>query len=661
MSNRDIQKEIEDLRKTIRYHNNLYYVKASPEISDKKYDALYARLAGLESDYPEYDDPDSPTKHIGGEPLDGFEPYEHMVEMLSLDNTYSNEEVEAWINKVTSGTIPSDGYVVEEKIDGVGVSLTYVDGRLRYAASRGNGRKGDNITANLKTQKVVPLVLNDDRPPRLVEIRGEMFFTKSEFLRLNREKAERSENVFANPRNACAGTLKLLDPSQVARRKLNAFFYSLGGWEGSARPVSQTDVLEKYAAWGLPVDLSYRHCSNINEILQVYEKLLKERDMRDYEIDGAVIKLNSFDDQDSLGATSKSPRWAIAYKFEAKSDSTTLEDIVFSVGRTGIITPVAKLAPVQIGGVTITSATLHNFDQVEKLGIGIGDTVEVERGGDVIPKVTGVLKKAAESVSVNVPENCPSCNVKVEKDPDGVYYRCVNLSCKAQLKQKLIHYGSPGALDIEGLGESVVGQLVDSGLVGGLSDLYRLSVEDLLGLELFADKKAQNLYDAISQSRSRGLAEFIFALGIPNVGKHIAGLLADRYESIFNLMKAQVEELIDINEIGPIVAESITGFFNSENVTTLNELMLLGVSPVYVKSEGELSGRKFLFTGTLSSFSRREAGSKVEALGGTVVSSPSKDTDFVVAGESPGSKYKKAEELGLKIITEAEFIDLIGE
>ncbi len=657
-----IEYQINELRQKIRYHNYLYYVKGEPVISDKEYDSNYRELKLLEEQHHEYDDIDSPTKRVGGDLLENFQSYTHMVAMLSLENAYSSDEVMEWEKKISKNTNITKGYILEEKIDGVGISLTYKNGRLSVASTRGNGIQGDDVTQNIRTQKVVPLVLSTDDPPEFIEVRGEMFIKKTELERINDERQKEGKSTFANPRNTCAGTLKLLDSRAVAKRRLSAFFYGLGIWKGKNQPYTQGELLKTYISWGLPVNENFKKCRNITEIINTYEILNNERDNRDYDMDGMVIKVNSFTEQNTLGSTSKSPRWAIALKFPARKDITTVEGIEFSVGRTGIITPVAKLNPVEIGGVTITSATLHNFEQVERLGVSVGDRVEVERGGDVIPKVTGVVKKAENAKFIIPPDECPSCRGKVVKDTDGVYYRCVNLSCPAQLVQKLLHYGSIDAMNIEGLGESIAEQLVSKGFVENLPDLYDLKEENLMQLELFAEKKAKNLYNCINRGKNCELGRFIYALGIGHVGKHIAEVLAYSFKSIDALFNVKYEDLIGINEVGPIVAESVASFFSSAgNLAAVKELLSRGVKPEFKDRLDTLQGISFVLTGSLKKYSRKEARDKIEKLGGRFVSSVSKETDYLVLGDNPGSKLEKAREIGIKVVEEDEFIALIGD
>ncbi|MBN2407179.1 MAG: NAD-dependent DNA ligase LigA [Elusimicrobia bacterium] len=657
-----IRARIENLREKITRYDFLYYVKGEPEISDREYDRMYAELKTLEEEHPEYITADSPTRRVGGEPLKEFKTVKHAVPMLSLENTYSREEVAEWEKRIRKKVPLKEGFVIEEKLDGVSISVTYEKGKLILAASRGNGISGDDITGNILTQRVIPLVLRTDNPPDSVEIRGEMFLKISELRRINEVREKNGEPVFANPRNTCAGTLKLLDPAEVSERRLSAYFYGFGRWDGTSPPLTQMKLLEIYEEWGLPVNSTYSQCASIEEVFESYERLADERADRDYDIDGTVVKVNLFREHDVLGATSRNPRWAIAYKFESKKATTTVREIIFSVGRTGIITPVAKLEPVGIGGVTVSSATLHNFDQVRKLGVSAGDRVEVERGGDVIPKIVSVIKASGSHRPVVPPGKCPACGHTVKKDINGVFYRCSNIRCPAQLKQKILHYASIDAMNIEGLGENIAQQLVERGFVRNISDLYSLDMEKLLSLDLFAEKKARKLLDAVRNGRNCALSNFIYALGIQNVGKHTAKILARRFGSVNGLMNAGRAALMDIDEIGPIVSESIMDFFESDtNQDEIKELLKNGVRPVHQEGGRKLSGLKFVFTGTMKNFTRKAAAARIEALGGAESSSVTADTDYLVAGENPGSKLDKAKEKGIKIINEEEFTELAGK
>ncbi len=657
-----ILSEITKLRELINRHDRLYYLSGEPEISDREYDALFEKLRKLEDENPELITPDSPTRRVGGEPLKEFRSVRHGAPMLSLDNTYSAEDIEKWAIRVMRKVSVSQGFTVEEKIDGVGVSLTYREGGLYRAATRGNGIEGDDITANIRTQRCIPLTLRGKNLPGTVEIRGEIFITLKEFERINGLRREAGDKPFSNPRNTCAGTLKLLDPSEVAKRRMSAFFYTSGVWEGEGRPRTQSELLELLSSWGLPVNMSYRVCSGADEVLNACEELRQARETRPYETDGAVIKINSLWEQEELGETSRSPRWAVAYKFEAKSAETRVEDVIFGVGRTGVITPTARLEPVEVGGVVISSATLHNFEQVERLGVGTGDRVLVERGGDVIPKILKVVEKSPDSGVITPPSQCPSCGGRVRKDPEGVYYRCDNLSCPALAIQKIIHFASPGAMDIEGLGENVAEQLYRKGLVKSIADLYALDIPDLMNLELFARKRAGNLIGSIDKSRGASLDSLIYALGIPGVGKHTAKILAERFGSLPALMEAGSDELESVSEVGPVMAESLRSFFeNPENREIIRRLASRGLDPVYRPGDESLKGMRFVFTGSLGSLTRKEAASLVEGLGGSASSTVSRDTDYLVAGEGGGSKLERARSYGIRVISEDEFLGMISE
>ncbi|MGM0567583.1 MAG: NAD-dependent DNA ligase LigA [Elusimicrobiota bacterium] len=655
-----IKTQIEDLRQELRKHDYLYYVKAEPVIGDEEYDRKYRQLKELEKRYPQYDSPDSPTKRVGGDIQEEFRTVSHKTPMLSLDKVYSQDELKKWQERILKSSAIKSGYVVEEKIDGVGVSLSYNKGVLDLALSRGNGFEGDDITQNIRTQRIIPLKLKTDNPPEFIEIRGEMFLSLSEFRRINRDREKKSLPVFSNPRNTCSGTLKLLDPSKVSKRRMNAFFYSVGAWQGSGKVSTQQELLHVLSEWGLPVNHSYRKCSDLKEIFNVYNELSSKRHKRNYEVDGVVVKVNSFREQEKLGTTSKSPRWAVAYKYEAKKALTKIEDVKFGVGRTGQVTPVAKLKPVKLAGVIISNATLHNFDFVKAIDAGVGDIVEIERGGDVIPKILGVSKKMPNRKTIIPPKKCPSCDSLLKKDPEGAYLRCVSISCPAQLKQRIVHYASTGAMNIEGLGEKVAGQLVENGIVKNLQDIYNLNAEKLLSLNLFAEKKAENLLRHIEESKECRLENFIWALGIRHVGRHIASVLADKFRNISSLSAADREELESISEVGPVVAENIVNFFSDpRNKKTIESLLQSGVNPGYDEAETELSGKNFVFTGSLNNLKRSEAENIVERYGGRASSSVSSKTDYLVKGENPGSKLKKAGELGVEIISEDDFKKVI--
>ena len=680
MTGQQARKEIEKLRREIEHHNYMYYVENQPEIADKEYDDLMVQLKELESRYPELITPTSPTQRVGGQPLKEFKSLRHRFKMLSLDNTYSAEEIREWgrrIQKSLSGEMVE--YVVELKIDGVGIALTYEKGIFVQGTTRGDGVTGDDITANLKTIKSIPLRLISPeqkspsdparavRPgiPSLLEVRGECYIPKKQFEKLNQIRKFRSEVPFANPRNATAGSLKQLDPRSVSERPLNVFCYELGYQKGGEEVATHQEVLDQLKKFGLRVSSENKLARNIEEVIAYCKDAEEKRDSLAYEIDGVVIKVNSLAQQKKLGWTMKSPRWAIAYKFPARQATTTVKDIVVQVGRTGALTPVAILEPVPLAGVTIFRSTLHNFDEIKRLKVRIGDRVLIERAGEVIPKVVQVVEtvRTGKEKPFVPPTRCPVCGSAVVQSPGEVLWRCENLSCPAQIEERIKHFASRGALDIEGLGEAIVKQLIAKKLVKKFSDLYKLKVEDLIPLERMGKKSAENLVNAIDQSRVKSLARLIYALGIRNVGIHAAGLLAEEFGSLDNLSAATREDLEKIPEIGPIMAESIVSFF--QRPATRQELARLKEAGVRTTAEsrrpekGPFSGKAFVLTGTLSKHTRTEAEELIKNLGGKTSSSVSKKTGFVVVGSEPGSKYEQAKKLGVKILTESEFEKLI--
>jgi DNA ligase (NAD+) len=666
----EIKRKVEKLREEIRHHDYCYYVLNQPEISDKEYDDLVRGLKQLEEQYPELITPDSPTQRVGEKPLAGFKTVKHRVPMLSLDNTYSAEEIKGWAERVNKG-LPKEKveYVVELKIDGVGVSLTYKKGVFVEGATRGDGIVGDDITQNLKTIKSIPLRFFPTHPsqlPDLIEVRGEVYMEKSEFEKLNIEKKKKGEALFANPRNAAAGSLKLLDSRLTAQRRLNCFIHSFGTLEGGKVYKTHWEFLQSAKRLGLRINPEVKLCKDIEEVISYCGDWEKNRGELSYEIDGMVIKVNSLDQQERLGYTMRSPRWAIAYKFPAQQATTTLKDIILQVGRTGVITPVAVLEPVECGGVTISRATLHNFDEIKRLDVRIGDRVIVERAGEVIPKIVKVVESVRKSRSeiFKLPERCPECGGRITKEKEEeVAYRCLNPSCPAQLERGLVHFASRNAMDIDGLGESVVEQLVRKEMVKDFADIYSLKKEDFLKLELFADKRAQNLLDAIEESKNRPLSRLLFALGIRHVGEKAAETLAEEFGSIDRLMEAKEEELERIPEVGPALAGSVREFFQQKEIKELiNRLKKAGLNMVEERVERGpqiLAGKTFVFTGELKSYSRTEAEEWVKNLGGKASSSVSRKTSYVVVGESPGSKYEEAKRLGIPILSEEGFEKLI--
>jgi len=664
------EKRIEELRKLIRHHNYLYYVLNKPEISDAQYDKLMNELKELESKFPELITPDSPTQRVGAPPAEQFETVKHVRPMLSLDTAMEKEEIKKFDERVKRELgIDDVEYVAEPKLDGLSVELIYEHGKLVMGSTRGDGINGENVTENIKTIRAVPLVLRSEEipVPDVLAVRGEVIMHIDDFEELNKKLIEKGEQPMANPRNGAAGSLRRLDPRETAERPLDIFFYEIMDIRGYDGINTQWKALQSLKKWGLKVNPLVRKCREIEEAIEYHEEMAEKRDRLSYEIDGIVIKVNRFDYQEKLGAKSRSPRWAIAYKFPPREEVTEIVDIVVQVGRTGTLTPVALLKPVDVKGVTVSRATLHNQDFIDQMDIRIGDTVKVARAGDVIPEVVAVLKekRTGREKKFHIPDKCPVCGSDVVKD--GAFYRCTGgLSCPAQLKRAITHFASKGAMDIEGLGGKTVDMMVDSGLIKGVSDLYFIKKEDLLKLPRFAEKSADNLLNAIEESKNRSLARFIYALGIPNVGEHVARLLAKKFGSLENLMKASKEDLLSIYEIGPEIAENVVAFFREKhNLDEIEKMRQAGVratTAVEKKEEGgPLQGKTFVFTGALQNFSRDEAKAIVEELGGRASSSVSKSTDYVVVGENPGSKYEKAKKLGVKIITEEEFMEMIGK
>lgn len=663
---KEIQERVEKLREEIRRYDYYYYVLNQPLISDAEYDKLFRELVELEKKYPELVTPDSPTQRVGAPPAEEFAPVEHAIPMLSLQNCFNDEELEEWDDRVRRllGGEPVE-YVCEPKFDGLSVELVYVDGVFTVGSTRGDGRVGEDVTRNLRTIKQVPLRLFpiDGKVPRLLEARGEVYMEKEAFRKLNEERARAGEPLFANPRNAAAGSLRQLDPNVTASRPLKIFFYAMGRAEG-IEIRSQVELLTTFPKLGLPVCPLWKLCKTLDEVKAFYRELLAMRHELPYEMDGMVVKVNDFAQREILGEVSRAPRWAIAYKFPAEEATTRVLDIVVQVGRTGALTPVAILEPVEVSGATVSRATLHNEDEIRRKDIRIGDWVVVRRAGEVIPEVVKSIpeRRTGQEREFKMPDKCPACGGPVIRPPGEVAYRCENLSCPARIKESIRHFASRRAMDIEGLGEKLVDKLVETGLVRKLSDIYRLKKEDLVLLERMGEKSAQNLLEQIERSKNAGLARLIFALGIRYVGEHLAQVLAEHFPSLEALSKATYEELIQIPEVGPRIAQSIVDFFkNEENRKLIQELKELGVKTEAEKpKEGPLSGKTFVFTGTLSSFSREEAKRIVESLGGRVASGVSRKVDYVVVGADPGEKLRKAQELGITILNEEEFLKLIG-
>lgn len=666
------RKEAEELRRAIEHHNYLYYVLDSPEIDDHEYDRLMRRLTEIERSFPELAIPESPTQKVGGEPREGFAEVRHTVPMLSLNSVYSRDEIIEFDARVKK-FLESDEdvvYVAEPKIDGVAVELVYLDGVFSVGATRGDGFVGEDVTANLKTVRAIPLRLRKAalQFPRRLEIRGEVFISTEDFLSLNEARGREGEEPLRNPRNAAAGSLRQLDPNVTGRRPLDILCYGVGS-AGGFDFETQWAVLERLKDWGLKTNGLNRRCKNIDEALEYFGDLESERESLPYEIDGLVIKVDQLRLQRALGEISRSPRWAAAAKFQPRQAITRIEEIRVQVGRTGTLTPVAVLEPVEVGGVEVKRATLHNQDEIDRKDIREGDTVVIQRAGDVIPQVVRVLRerRTGEERRFKLPSNCPVCGSEVDRGDDEVAVRCIGLNCPAKLKETIRHFASKGGMDIEGLGGKTVSQLVDRGMVADLSSIYYLTREQILSLDLFAEKSTENLLASIERSKDRDLARFLFALGIRHVGEHLSQVLAGRFDSLDQIAAATEEKLVEINEIGPEVAASIIRFFGQPgNIDVLRKLEEAGVrARKETVSEGEtspraLDGKSFVFTGTLESMTRAEAKRLVLSRGGRVVSDVSGKTDYVVAGADPGSKLDKARKLGVRVLSEGEFADLAG-
>lgn len=663
MSPDTVRKKIEKLRQEIRRHDYLYYVKSQPDISDKEYDLLMRQLKELEDKYPAYRTVDSPTQRVSGGVLEGFNTVQHRQKMLSLDNTYSFEDLKDWAARIAKGLKNEKfEYVVELKIDGLSANITYQDGVLIIGATRGDGQTGEDVTANIKTIRAIPLVFLNGDIPEFIEIRGEVYMEKKDFDALNRQRNDSGDILFANPRNAASGSLKLLDTREVAKRRLNFFAHSLGQYKGVTIK-TQMEFFEKLKSWGVRVNHEARLLKDIDEVVGYCKDLQEKRDKLAYEIDGIVVKVNDLTQQEKLGFTLKSPRWAVAYKFPARQATTKVLDIKVNVGRTGVITPTAELEPVECSGVIIRHATLHNFDEIKRLGVKVGDRVLIERAGDVIPKVVKVVKSSGKSV-FKIPALCPACSGRIVKEKEeDVAYRCMNSSCPAQLERGLIHFASRDAMDIEGMGESVVAQVVKLKFVHNFADVYKLSAGQLSKLELFKEKKINNLLSAIEKSKHHPLSRLIYALGIPHVGERAALILARQFKTMDKLMAAKEEDFDSIYEVGPVIAESIRNYFSLEETKALiAELKRRGLNfkeEILETRPTLFTGKIVVFTGELADFSRHDAEDLVRKSGGNAVSSVSKNVDFVIAGTSPGSKYDKAKELGIKIIGEKEFKEMV--
>ena len=660
---------VKELREQINYHNYLYYVLDSPEISDAEYDRLFDELVELEKKYPKLVTPDSPTQRVGATPLEEFKTVRHSLPMLSLNKATSEAEFLDFHRRVLELSGADEKkikYTVEPKFDGLAVELVYENGSLAIGSTRGDGVVGEDVTSNLRTIKTIPLKLIGKAYPSLLEVRGEVIMNKNDFEKLNKEREKAKEPLFANPRNAAAGSVRQLDPKITSTRPLNMFAYAVGRVERK-KLTNHWDSILFLKHLGFKISQYVELCQDVQKVKDYYKKILDIRNDLPYEIDGIVIKVNEFAMQERLGELSRSPRWAVAWKFPAQQEHTKVKDIIVSVGRTGALTPVAMLEPVRVGGVEVSRATLHNEDEVRKKDVRIGDTVVIQRAGDVIPEVVKVVesKRTGREKEFVMPDKCPVCGSKVERPEGEAIHRCTGIACPAQIKENLAHFVWKGAMDMDGLGYKFLEQMVDKKIIKDQADLYFLKKEDLMKMDRMGDKLAENLLCAIDKSRNPSLTNLIFALGIRNVGYHLAGVLAKNFKSIDNLAKQSVEDLTQVHEIGPIVAQSIYNFFhNPKNLKVLDKLKKGGVKfpveKVKVK-ETPLSGKTFVLTGGLDSFTRDEARKLIEDLGGRVSSSVSKKTDFVIVGKDPGSKYGNALKLGVKTINEEEFKKLIGK
>jgi DNA ligase (NAD+) len=662
-----------ELAEDIRKHDHLYYVEAKPVISDREYDKLYHDLLGLEKEFPDLLTADSPSQRVGGKPLSEFQSSAHLAPMMSLDNTYSQDEVRAFVERVQK-LAPKETleWIVEPKVDGVAINLRYENGVFRVGATRGDGTHGDDITANLKTIRSIPLRLKAGRNlPAVLEVRGEAYFTKKEFARINAERASAGEELFANPRNTAAGTLKQLDPTLVAKRRLDIILYGTGRIEGGSLPKTQAELLDSLKALGFKTPEKTWFCCSVDELLAAIDELDTIRDTFAYETDGAVIKLNSIPLREKIGVTSKAPRWGMAYKYAPDQAETRLKAITIQVGRTGKLTPVAELEPVVLAGTTVKRATLHNEDQIKRLDARVGDRVVIQKAGEIIPEVVSVAtaKRTGEEKHFHFPKECPECGSKVSKgkvEDEAADWRCTNPDCPAQVRGRIEHWCARGAMDIEGGGEVLAAQLVKSGLVLDVADLYKLKLDELANLERMGEKSAQNFLDGIEASKKRDAWRLLFGLGILHVGAGVAKALARGFPTVDDVFAASTDQLAEVEDVGEVIARSITEWHgDGRNRKLLDRLRHAGLnfqSSLFnaAAASGPFAGKTFVLTGTLPTLSREQASAKIEALGGKVSSSVSKKTDFVLAGEEAGSKLEKAQKLGVKIIDEAEFLKRCG-
>jgi DNA ligase (NAD+) len=664
------EKRARELRDQINYHNHRYYVLDSPEVSDAEYDRLMRQLVGIEEEFPRLITDDSPTRRVGAPPLGKFEIVTHTLPMLSLANATNEAEILEFDERVKRmlGAPDEIQYIGEPKMDGLAVELIYTDGRFTLGSTRGDGYSGENVTLNLRTIKTIPLTLiaNDRFPvPRLLEVRGEVYLGLKEFRKLNMNRDEEGEPAFANPRNAAAGSVRQLDSSITAARPLSLACYGVGDVDGIEFSTHH-QVLQALETWGFKINKEIEVLHGARSVVDYHLRMEQRRDDLPFEIDGVVIKVNDISLQERLGATSRAPRWAVAFKFAPRQAETRIRHIDVSVGRTGVLTPTARLEPVRVSGVTVSRASLHNQDEIDRKDIREGDRVIVERSGDVIPYVVGVVTEKRDGTErpFHIPDRCPVCSQQVVRMEGEVAYRCINAACPAKLKEAVFHFASKRAMDIDGLGEKLINRIVDEGLVKDFADIYGIPKETWARLDRMAEKSARNIMEAVDRSRTVEFSRFINALGIRLVGEHLAQVLADRYETIYDLMEATEDELTTINEIGPTVARSVRAYFsedkNRELVRKMVDGKILTIKPRQRPSSGPLAGITFVITGTLSSMSRDKAEDAIRRLGGNATSSVSAKTGYLVAGMDPGSKLARAGQLGVKVISEEEFLPMIG-
>jgi len=666
----DIKDRLKNLKKIIQEHDHAYYLLDDPLISDHEYDSLFQELKKIESENPHLITPDSPTQRVGGRPLDEFKQITHKKPMLSLGNAFGNDELNAFYKRVTETLDITDiEFSAELKFDGLAISLFYEEGVLKYAATRGDGLVGEDVTHNIKTMKVIPLRLRSDNPPKILELRGEVLMNKEDFLELNEQQKKQNLKVFANPRNAAAGSLRQLDPAVTAKRKLQFFAYGLGEVDTSVHFDYHSQMIDFIKSLGVPVSKYSEIVQNNIEMEAYFQKILGQRNALPFDIDGIVFKVNSIKSQNNLGFVSKAPRWAIAYKFPAEEAETIVNDITVQVGRTGAITPVARLKPVFVSGVTVTNATLHNEDEMNRKDIRIGDSVMVRRAGDVVPEVVRVIleKRPNHAIKFTMPKQCPICGSDIERIDGEAAQRCTGqYKCNAQIKQGISHFISRKAMNIDGLGEKIVDQLFEQGMLKNIADIYKLDFAVIENMDRFGKKSVENLKESIEISKKTTLGKFIYALGIRNVGEATSKELAAHFRSLDNLFNATVEDYLMVNDIGPVVAESLVKYFhNANNQQIINSIIASGISWPTLKEinaiNSKLNNQTFVVTGTLNSFSRDEIKDLIEANGGKVSGSVSKKTSYVIVGDNPGSKADKANELGVPIITEINLMEMLND